>query len=153
MPLEIFAKLFSFTSQPWFTYKLFFVQKAFLVAAALAGLTAVGFGAFGAHGLRPRITADELHAWETGLQYQIYHALALFLCYLFLRKENSTLVRNAGICFILGMLCFSGSLYLLATSSLTGIPTFIVGPVTPIGGFFFIAGWSLILLQALKKES
>ena len=151
--MKIFAKLFSFTSQPLFTYKLLFVQKAFLVAAAIAGLTAVCFGAFGAHGLRPHLTADELHAWETGVQYQIYHALALFLCYLFLRKESSTLVRNAGICFMLGMLCFSGSLYLLATKDLTGIPTILIGPVTPIGGFFFIAGWGLILMQALKTEN
>jgi uncharacterized membrane protein YgdD (TMEM256/DUF423 family) len=128
------------------------VQKAFLVAAALAGLTAVGFGAFGAHGLRPHVTADELHAWETGVQYQIYHALALFLCYLFMRKEPSVIIRNAGICFMIGIVCFSGSLYLLATKDLTGIPTMAVGPVTPIGGFFFITGWALILLQAIRKN-
>jgi uncharacterized membrane protein YgdD (TMEM256/DUF423 family) len=126
------------------------VQKAFLVAAAVAGLTSIMFGAFGAHSLRPHVSPDELHAWETGVQYQIYHALALFMCFLYLRKEPSVTIRNAGICFILGIICFSGSLYLLATNELTGIPTIVLGPVTPIGGFFFIAGWSLVLVQALK---
>ena len=129
------------------------MQKAFLVAAALAGLTAVMFGAFGAHGLKPHINPDQLHAWETGVQYQIYHALALFMCFLYLRKEQSVTIRNAGICFMLGILCFSGSLYLLATKELTGIPGIVLGPVTPIGGFFFIAGWSLVLVQALKGET
>lgn len=123
-----------------------------LAAAALMGLTAVILGAFGAHTLRPYITPENLAIWEKGIQYQQYHALALFLCYLFLRKEPSALVRNAGICFILGIICFSGSLYLLATRSITNIPTIIVGPVTPIGGLFFIAGWCLILVQALKKD-
>jgi len=129
------------------------VQKVFLVAAALAGLTAVIFGAFGAHGLSPHLSAGEMHAWETGVQYQIYHALAMFMCYLYLRKEPSTSIRNAGICFLLGIILFSGSLYLLATKELTGIPGIILGPVTPIGGFFFIAGWSLVLVQAVKKDS
>jgi uncharacterized membrane protein YgdD (TMEM256/DUF423 family) len=129
------------------------VQKAFLVAAAIAGLTSIMFGAFGAHSLKPHISTDALHAWETGVQYQIYHALALFMCFLYLRKEQSVTIRNAGICFMLGIVCFSGSLYLLATAELTGIPTIILGPVTPIGGFFFIAGWGLVLIQALKSNS
>jgi uncharacterized membrane protein YgdD (TMEM256/DUF423 family) len=128
------------------------VQKTMLAAAALMGLTAVILGAFGAHTLRPYITPENLAIWEKGIQYQQYHALALFLCYLFLRQEPSALMRNAGICLILGIICFSGSLYLLATRSITNIPTIIVGPVTPIGGFFFIAGWCLILVQALKKD-
>ncbi len=128
------------------------MQKTFLVTTALMGLTAVILGAFGAHSLRPLITPENIAIWEKAVQYQQYHALALFMCYLYLRKEQSVYVRNAGICFILGILCFSGSLYLLATRNLTNIPTLIIGPVTPIGGFFFIAGWCLILVQALKKD-
>ena len=128
------------------------MQKIFLIAAALAGLLAVMFGAFGAHALRALLNVDQLNIWEKGVQYQIYHALALFACSMYLRHETSTLIRNAGICFILGIICFSGSLYLLATRELTHIPAIILGPVTPIGGFFFIAGWSFVLLQALKKE-
>ena len=127
-----------------------FVQKVFLVSASLAGLLAVVLGAFGAHALRPLITEADLSMWEKGIQYQIYHALAMFMCYLFLRKETSAYIRNAAICFIFGILFFSGSLYLLATRQLTGIPVIIIGPMTPIGGFFFIAGWGLVLAEALK---
>ncbi len=126
------------------------MQKFFLIAVALAGLTAVTLGAFGAHGLKPLIDADHLNMWEKGVQYQIYHALALFMCYLYLRKEDAPVIRYAGICFILGILCFSGSLYLLSTRSLTNIPAIVLGPVTPIGGFFFIAGWALVLINAIK---
>jgi uncharacterized membrane protein YgdD (TMEM256/DUF423 family) len=128
------------------------MQRIFLIVAALAGLTAVILGAFGAHSLRPLLSPDQLAIWEKGVQYQIYHALALFICSLYLRKEYSASVRNAAICFIAGIVCFSGSLYLLATRELTGISTLIIGPITPIGGFFFIAGWGLILMQAMKKD-
>jgi uncharacterized membrane protein YgdD (TMEM256/DUF423 family) len=128
------------------------MQRIFLIVAALAGLTAVILGAFGAHSLRALLSPDQLAIWEKGVQYQIYHALALFICSLYLRKEYSVSVRNAAICFIAGIVCFSGSLYLLATRELTGISTLIIGPITPIGGFFFIAGWGLILMQAMKKD-
>ncbi len=128
------------------------MKKPFLIAAALTGFTAVIFGAFGAHGLRPLLSPDHLALWEKGVQYQLYHALAIFMCYLFLKKDYTILVRNAAICFLLGIFCFSGSLYLLATRELTGIPTIILGPITPIGGFFFIVGWGLLFLQALKEE-
>jgi len=128
------------------------VQKGFLVAASLAGLTAVIFGAFGAHALRPFIDFYQQGVWDKGVQCQMYHALAVFACALYLRSEASVLVRNAALCFISGILCFSGSLYLLATRELTHIPAIVLGPVTPIGGLFFIAGWSLILIQALKKN-
>jgi uncharacterized membrane protein YgdD (TMEM256/DUF423 family) len=128
------------------------VQKLFLLAAGIAGLTAIILGAFGAHMLQTHITHEELQTWDKGVQYQLYHSLSLFMCYLFLRKEPSVMIRNAGICFVLGILCFSGSLYLLATRDLTNISTLIIGPLTPIGGFFFIAGWCLVLVQALKRS-
>jgi uncharacterized membrane protein YgdD (TMEM256/DUF423 family) len=129
------------------------MQRTFLIVAALAGLTAVILGAFGAHSLRAVLSPEQLNIWEKGVQYQIYHALALFICSIYLRKEYSISVRNAALCFIVGIVCFSGSLYLLATRELTGIPVLFIGPITPIGGFFFIAGWGLILMQAMKKES
>ena len=128
------------------------MQKTFLVITALAGLTAVALGAFGAHGLKPYLDSNQLNMWEKGVQYQVYHSLAIFMCYLFLKKEQSHLIRNAAICFALGILCFSGSLYLLATRHLTEFPAAFLGPVTPIGGFFFIAGWGLVLVQAVKIE-
>ena len=128
------------------------MQKTFLIAASLAGLTAVIFGAFGAHSLRALISPEQMSIWDKGVQYQIYHSLALFICPLYLRREFSVHIRNAALCFIAGIICFSGSLYLLATNELTGVPTIIIGPVTPVGGFFFIAGWGLVLVQAIKKN-
>ncbi len=125
-------------------------NKIFLIAAALAGLTSVVLGAFGAHGLQSLLSPEQIIVWEKGVQYQIYHALALFLCAIYLRKEFSVHIRNAGFCFIAGIVCFSGSLYLLSTKDITNIPVVFLGPITPIGGFFFIAGWGLILIQALK---
>ena len=127
------------------------MQKIFLITTAFMGLTAVILGAFGAHGLRPMISTENLAVWEKGVQYQFYHTLALFMCYLYLRQESSNLVTNAGVCFIVGIVCFSGSLYLLATRELTNVPTAVIGPVTPIGGLFFIAGWGLLLIQAVKR--
>ena len=129
------------------------MHKTFLVIASLAGLTAVIFGAFGAHGLKKLISPESLEMWEKGVQYQIYHALAVFLCAFYLKKDYSAEIRNAGICFTLGILFFSGSLYLLATLELTGLPKFILGPITPLGGFFFIAGWALVLVQAIRGNS
>jgi uncharacterized membrane protein YgdD (TMEM256/DUF423 family) len=128
------------------------MQRTFLTLAALSGLTAVILGAFGAHSLRALLNADQLMVWEKGVQYQIYHALALFICSLYLKKEFSTSIRNAAFCFIAGILLFSGSLYLLATKDLTGVPVLIIGPLTPIGGFFFIAGWGLVLMHAMRQR-
>jgi uncharacterized membrane protein YgdD (TMEM256/DUF423 family) len=127
------------------------VQKTILVIAALAGLTAVVLGAFGAHGLKGVLTSEQLLLWEKGVQYQFYHALAIFCCAVYLRQSFSTSIRNAAYCFALGILFFSGSLYLLATREINQIPTFILGPITPLGGLFFIAGWAWVLLAALKK--
>ena len=128
------------------------MQKGFLIAASVAGLTGVILGAFGAHALRPLIDTYQQTIWDKGVQYQIYHALAIFACAMYLKNEPSALVRNAAICFVLGIVCFSGSLYLLATRGLTQIPAIALGPVTPIGGLFFIAGWALILIQAVRKD-
>lgn len=128
------------------------MKKSILIAAAFFGLIAVAFGAFGAHGLKKIVSPEYIVMWEKGVQYQFYHALALMVCALYLKTEYTKLVLNAAYCFIFGILFFSGSLYLLATRELTGVPTVILGPITPIGGFFFIVGWGLILVHALKKD-
>jgi uncharacterized membrane protein YgdD (TMEM256/DUF423 family) len=128
------------------------MRKSILVLASFFGLIAVAFGAFGAHGLKKLISPEYITMWEKGVQYQFYHTLALIVCAIYLKTEDSKLIRNAAYCFVLGILFFSGSLYLLATRELTGIPTVILGPITPIGGFFFIVGWGLIFVNALKKD-
>lgn len=128
------------------------MQKTLLILAAFAGLTSVILGAFGAHGLKPFLTPDLLNMWEKAVQYQFYHTLAIITCIIYLKREYSHWVQNAAICFFIGILLFSGSLYLLATRQLTDIPVMVLGPITPIGGFFFIAGWVMILINALKTD-
>lgn len=130
------------------------MQKTYLIAGATAGLIAVALGAFGAHGLTKLITEDKLRIWEKGVQYQIYHAIALVVCAMYMGKETSSVINNAALCFLLGIICFSGSLYLLATRDLLNLPrglVTIIGPITPLGGLFFIAGWGLILYYAIRK--
>lgn len=120
------------------------------MAATLAGATAVMLGAFGAHALKEVLNSHQLTIWEKGVQYQMYHSLALLACYLYLKNETAKTVRYAAFCFMAGIICFSGSLYLLATNEYIHIPTVVLGPVTPIGGLFFISGWLLLFLQAIK---
>lgn len=97
---------------------------------------AVGLGAFGAHALKSRLEPDMLAVFETGVRYQVYHALALLL----LAALHGP--SRAGWCFTAGIAFFSGSLYLLA---LTGVRKW--GAVTPIGGLFFLAGWLIVLFH------
>jgi uncharacterized membrane protein YgdD (TMEM256/DUF423 family) len=112
------------------------------------------FGAFGAHGLKARLEPDSLAQWNTGVQYHFLHALgllALSSLAAHLRPGPLALVRTF---FLLGILLFSASLYLLSTRDIMGTHalTPILGPVTPLGGLFFIAGWTLLLITTLRKK-
>src|SRR5690606_23612501 len=117
--------------------------RSFLLLAAFFGLTGVALGAFAAHGLKSRLGADYLAVFQTGVQYQLIHALALFGVALFALQAPSRLLTAAGVFFALGVLLFSGSLYLL---TLTGVSK--LGIITPIGGTAFLAGWICLLLAA-----
>ena len=124
------------------------------LGAGLSGL-AVAAGAFGAHGLQ-RVTSDAkiIQTYQTAVQYQGWHALALILvAILFSAHVNQKLLRYTAWCFLTGILLFSGSLYLLTILKIqeSGMSK-MIGPVTPIGGLFFIAGWILLMLAALKKD-
>lgn len=117
-------------------------------------LAAVVLGAFGAHGLRKVLDVNELGQWNTGVSYQVYHAIGLLLIATFrphLSEVTSSWVRRL---FISGILLFSGSLYLLSTRDITGLDAVgvWVGPITPIGGLCFIAGWALLLINVLRGE-
>ena len=120
------------------------MQRTFLLAGALAGLVGVGFGAFGAHGLRGRLSAEMLAVFETGVRYQMYHAFAILFVSLAAVRLDGWLIRGAGWLFTAGILLFSGSLYALALSGIT-----ILGAVTPIGGLAFLAGWACLAVAAL----
>lgn len=111
------------------------MRRDVMIAGAVLGGSGVMLGAFGAHALRGMLTPQQLGWWETGVQYQMWHALALLLVALLP-------VRWAGVvawCFGLGATIFSGSLYLMAL----GLPHWL-GAVTPVGGVLMIAGWTLL---------
>lgn len=114
---------------------------------------AVILGAFGAHGLKARISPEHLQIFETGVKYQFYHTFAIIVTALLLEKFNHAFTTYAAFSFIIGILLFSGSLYLLATRTLLGIENVsLIGPLTPIGGVFFILGWGLLALGVMKNS-
>lgn len=130
------------------------MHKNFFATAAFLGGLAVTLGAFAAHGLE-QATSDEkvLQGFRTGVQYQMYHAMVLLIIALGFDKLPADKARLAANCFITGIILFSGSLYLLTFLKIQESDAVrIVGPVTPVGGLFFIIGWVLLLLAAFKKK-
>src|SRR5690348_8041645 len=115
------------------------MTRTFATLACLLAFLAVAAGAFGAHALRARVAPDLLAVWETAARYQMYHALALFAVAWTLARWPGTPAGVAGWLFIVGIVLFSGSLYLL---SITGVRW--LGAITPLGGVAFLAGWLLL---------
>ncbi len=120
--------------------------RVFLALAALAGFSGVALGAFAAHGLKGRLSTEYLAVFQTGVQYQLIHALALFGVALLADRLPGRLVTAAGSLFVVGILLFSGSLYLLTLSGLGKL-----GMITPLGGVCFLAGWLCLGLAALRS--
>jgi uncharacterized membrane protein YgdD (TMEM256/DUF423 family) len=120
------------------------MDRTFLLVGAVAAFLAVTLGAFGAHGLRGRLSPDMLAVFETGVRYHMYHALALILVALVMGRMSGWLIQTAGWCFVAGIVLFSGSLYALALSGVT-----ILGAVTPIGGLAFLIGWACLAFAAI----
>lgn len=121
------------------------MSRFFLTAGALLGGIAVAAGAFGAHALEDAVSPDRLATFETGVSYQMYHALALLAVAWMTAQGWGALAHWAGYCFIGGIVLFSGSLYVLV---LTDTPW--LGAVTPLGGAAFIAGWGLVVWAAIQ---
>lgn len=119
--------------------------RGFLLLTAFFGFTGVGLGAFAAHGLKNRLSAEYLAIFQTGVTYQLIHTLALFGVALLSLHLPGRLVVWAGMLFCLGIVLFSGSLYLL---TLTGVGK--LGIVTPFGGLAFLAGWACLGLLAWR---
>jgi uncharacterized membrane protein YgdD (TMEM256/DUF423 family) len=118
------------------------MHKRFLTWGALLAGLAVALGAFGAHGLKKLVPAETVATFETGVKYQMYHALALLLAGLIAERLASVWLKRAAWCFLIGILLFSGSLYLLTALKATdSVGLGGLGIITPIGGVFFIAGW------------
>jgi len=120
------------------------MDKTFLLLGAVAAFLAVALDAFGAHGLRGRLSPEMLAVFQTGVQYHMAHALALILVSAIMGRMSGWLIQTAGWCFVAGIVFFSGSLYLLAVTGVT-----ILGAVTPIGGLLFLAGWACLAFAAI----
>ena len=129
------------------------MHKRFITTSALLGAIAVALGAFGAHGLKKIVPAETVQTFQTGVQYQMYHALALLLTGLLYEKCFQKFARIAGVLFLIGVILFSGSLYLLTAGKAAEIASFDrSGIITPFGGIAFIAGWLFLFLAAMKKS-
>ncbi|MDA0576475.1 MAG: DUF423 domain-containing protein [Verrucomicrobia bacterium] len=125
-----------------------------LLIAGLFGGIAVVLGAFGAHGLRARLEPSALAAFETGVRYQMYHAIVLLWAGLWMLHGAPPILRGAVMCFTIGTVLFSGSIYLLATRTLLPLGELrFLGPVTPVGGLLLIVGWSLLVVAALRMRA
>ncbi len=128
------------------------MNKKILITASLLGLTSVVFGAFGAHSLKELISIESQQIFETGVRYQMYHAvLLLFVGGSSLIKEKTK--QTIYYLVIVGLLFFSGSIYALATNTLTTFDFKTIGFITPIGGLLLILAWGLLFMNFLKNKS
>ena len=120
--------------------------KLFVSLGSINALIAVALGAFGAHALKTRLSADMLAVFETGVQYHFYHALGLLVVGLIATHlPESSLLQWSGWLMVAGIVFFSGSLYILAVSGISWL-----GAITPIGGTAFIVAWLLLAIAVIK---
>ncbi|MBC1251209.1 DUF423 domain-containing protein [Listeria welshimeri] len=120
------------------------MKKTIITGAVFAGL-AVLLGAFGAHALKD-VLGRYASTWETGVHYQMFHAVGILIIGLLMEKQTSRLYNWAAILFSVGIVFFSGSLYVLSISKVT-----VLGAITPIGGVCFVVGWFLLILGVSKR--
>ena len=111
----------------------------------------VALGAFGAHGLKGKLTPEQIAPYQTAVQYHMYHAFGLILVGLLYRQKSSRRLKQAGLSFFLGLLLFSGSLYAITIGYFSKFDLKWLGAITPVGGVAFIVGWVLIALTFSKK--
>jgi len=127
------------------------MQHNYIITAAISGALAVVLGAFGAHTLKPLLEPASLENFKTGVQYQFIHTIAILMLSKMAGNENMHITRWSYYLFLSGILLFSGSLYLLGCRQLLGITNWsFLGPLTPLGGLCFIAGW-LNLIRIRQK--
>jgi len=126
-------------------------MRSTFITASILGVLAVILGAFGAHGLRPLISEDSLESYRTAVSYQFYHVFAMLAAGILFHITHDKKFRYASNAFLAGIILFSGSIYLLSTRTATGLDGIsFLGPVTPLGGLFFILGWILMAIGSFK---
>jgi len=134
------------------------MQKRLIIFGAFSGAIAVALGAMGAHALKAKVadgilTVDNVQAFETAVKYQMYHSILIILLALLINKVNNKLLSKSAYAIMIGIVLFSGSIYILSTSSLLGLNNLrFLGPITPIGGVFLIIGWVLLAVSAASKK-
>jgi uncharacterized membrane protein YgdD (TMEM256/DUF423 family) len=128
------------------------MQRKLILAATILGSTSIVLGAFGAHALKKIMTTDMLQTFEVGVRYQMYHALFLFLVAV-LVQINDHFKKIILTTTTLGVLFFSGSIYLLSTNELTSVDFSFLGPITPIGGLLLMVSWVLVFYGFNKKTT
>lgn len=130
------------------------MHKGFFATGAALAALAVILGAFGAHTLKEMVPPESVSTFQTGVQYQFYHAIGLIIVALAFEKLPSKWVNWSARFFISGIILFSGSLYLLvALKATNSVGLSGLGIITPFGGLFFIAGWLLLVYAAIKETS
>ena len=129
------------------------MHKGFIRIAAIIGLLSVVLGAFAAHTLKELLSAETVSIFETGVRYQFYHGFALLAAGILYKEFPNRFIRWAGIFFIIGIILFSGSLYLLTYVKGSVMPGYKwLGPITPLGGLSFILGWVFLCIGVLKTN-
>jgi uncharacterized membrane protein YgdD (TMEM256/DUF423 family) len=128
------------------------MHKLYLgLGASLAGLGVI-LGAFGAHGLKQLVGPETVNTYQTGVQYQMYHAFALMLVGILYERIPNNLLNWSGILFLAGIVLFSGSLYLLASfKAMNKVGVSGIGIITPIGGVLFVIAWVLLVIAIVRK--
>lgn len=132
-------------------YKISSMDRKIIITAAVFGMIAILFGAFGAHALKKVLEADQLISFETGVRYQMYHAFFLLFIGIYQGITQKT-KKTIYILVLLGVLFFSGSIYLLTTRNITSIDISSFALITPVGGMLLIFAWVLLIIKVLGKK-
>ena len=130
------------------------MAKSILVKAGILGVIAVLGGAFGAHALKGVLTPEHLVSFQTGVRYQLIHAVVLLFIFLLMNKFESKQFKIAASLIFWGVILFSGSIYILTLKNIIGMEALkFAGPITPIGGLLIISGWICIVWGGIKLKS
>ena len=128
------------------------MNKRIIITASIFGALAVILGAFGAHSLKKILSPEQMDIWHIAVQYHFYHTFALLFLSTFARFKNK-IINFSAYCFSIGIFLFSGSLYLMALKNILVVGSAnVLGPITPIGGLFFILGWLSLFLAAVRDK-
>ncbi len=127
------------------------MRKKLLRTGSILGMLAVLIGAMGAHSLEGVLSPEGMETFQTGVRYHFYHVFAILICTVLIHFGKKSLLWYAGLAFAIGIGLFSGSLYLLSFQENFALPTDLLGPVTPVGGLFFVAGWILLFASSYQK--